>query len=209
MKTLNDFFNKELLLERIKECEGLIDIEEYDNHIEAYDEQEDMFLSFHHKIDYNNLFDFGSLQVDKNKFFDMLDCLEKILFLMPKKIYFISNEEELDKLIREEYDTQSMDLNSVLGINWLCDSVIVINVYQCRLVAKEMSNDTETSFINEFNEVIWTTLIHELRHMVCDLGVIIPEELIPIEEASEENVENYGNTCFWDNIYYKDYICFK
>lgn len=149
------------------------------------------------------------LFIDKNKFFDILDnCLEKILFLMPKKIYFISNGEELDEL-REEYISQSMDINDVLGINWLYDSVIVINAYQCRILAKELSDDTESSFITEFNEALWTTLIHELRHMVCDLGVIIPEELIPISEASEENVENYGNACFWDNIYYKDYLCFS
>lgn len=209
MNNLNDFFNKELLMKRIRCCEGLTDIEEYDNHIEAYDEEEDIFLSFHYKIDYNNLFDFGSLQVDKKQFFDILDeCLEKILFLMPNKIYFISNEKELDKLT-EEYDTQSMDFNNTLGINWLCDSVIVINVYQCRIVAKEIAYKTNTPFINTFNEALWTTLIHELRHMMCDLGIIIPEELVPVSEGAEEKVEEYGNECFWNSIYYKNYHCFS
>lgn len=45
--------------------------------------------------------------------------------------------------------------------------------------------------------------------MVCDLGIIIPEEIIPVCECAEEKVEDYGNNCFWDCIYYEDYKCFK
>lgn len=93
MFKVNDLFKKDLLMERIEDCEGLIEITDYDNYIEAYDEQEDMYLYFHYDVDYNNLFDFGTLKVDKEKFFNIVkNCLDKTLFLMPNKIYFISTE---------------------------------------------------------------------------------------------------------------------
>lgn len=206
---IKDFLNKYFLLERIKDCEGLSEIEEHDDFIEAYDEYQDMYLHFHHNINYENLFDFGSLQVDKEKFFNILkNCLEDILFLIPQKIYFISNEEELDNLLSSDDYMQSMDIDRHLGINWLCDSTIVINVALCRKEAQNISNHFGDSFEDEFNEVVWTTLIHELRHMVCDLGVIIPDEIIPVSEGSQEQVENYGNNCFWNSIVYEDYKCF-
>ena len=209
MCKLNDFFNKEFLLDRVKNCEGLSEVEVYDNYVEAFDEINDMYLHFHYKINYDELFDFGSLKVDKEKFFNVLkNSVEDILFLIPQKIYFISTEEELDTLIEEEYCTQDMDFNNTLGINWLYDSVIVINVNQCRVVSEEIANSIGQSFLSVFNEAVWTTLIHELRHMVCDLGVIIPDELIPISEGAEEKVEDYGNNYFWDSIVYTDYICF-
>lgn len=209
MIELKDLFEKDFLLEIIKDCEGLKDIIEHENYFEVYDE-EDMFLNFHHKVDYDDLFDFGSLKVDKDKFLKMLnDNIEKTLFLMPKKIYFISTKEELNLLTsKEEYESQSMDFKNVLGVNWTYDSTIVINVSQCRIVAKEISQVTKSPFDDVFNEAIWTTLIHELRHMICDLAVIIPEEIIPISECSEEKVEIYGNNCFWNKIVYEDYKCF-
>lgn len=206
---LEDLFKKDLLMDLVKNCEGLVEVSDEGKYIEAYDEQEGMYLHFHYDIDYDTLFDFGSLKVDKEKFFNVVkNNICKELFLMPDKIYFISNEEELDKLL-DEYETHSMDINNMLGINWSCDSVIVINIHQCRIVANEIAGNTKTSFNEIFNEAVWTTLIHELRHMICDLGLIIPDELIPISECEEEKVESYGNSYFWDNIYYEDYECFE
>lgn len=207
---MKNFLNKDFLLERIKDCEGLSEIEEHDNFIEAYDEYEDMYLRFHYNINYENLFDFGSLQVDKEKFFNILkNSLEDILFLMPQKIYFISNEEELDNLLSsDDYFAQSMDMEKVLGINWFCDSTIVINIALCRKLAQEEANELWENFDDLFNEIVWTTLVHELRHMACDLGAIIPYELIPFEEGSEENVEKYALNCFNNSIIYEDYKCF-
>lgn len=204
-----DFFNKEFLLKRVQDCEGLSEIEEFDDYIEAYDEYEDMYLRFTHNINFDRLFHFGSFKVDKNKFYNLLKCLDEILFLMPQDVYFISNEEELDNLLKmERYKCQSMNFKNTLGINWVLDSTIVINVHACRKSAEGISRDFGDNFEDCFNEAVWTTLIHELRHMVCDLGIIIPEEIIPSLEAKEENVEDYCNSQFWDSLYYKDFICF-
>ena len=207
---LKDFSNKDFLLERINDCEGLSEIEEYSDYIEAYDEQEDMYLHFHHNIDFDNLFDFGSFKVNKEKFFNILkNSLDDILFLMPDKIYFISNEDELDELLNsDDYCTQGMDIENCLGINWFCDSTIVINIALCRKLAQEESSKYNEYFEDIFSEIVWTTLVHELRHMVCDLGVIIPDELIAISEGSEDNVERYTNNCFHNSIIYDDYKCF-
>ena len=207
---LKDFFNKDFLIEKLNDCEGVSEVEDCGNYIEAYDEDEDMYLHFHHNINFNELFDFGSLKVDKQKFFNVLkNSIEDILFLMPKKVYFISNEKELDDLLNiEEYQCQGMDMEKALGINWFCDSTIVINIELCRKLAEEDAEKYLGNFQQIFNEIVWVTLIHELRHMVCDLGVIIPYELIPFEEGSEENVEKYALDCFYKSIIYDDYMCF-
>ena len=129
--------------------------------------------------------------------------------LMPDKIYFISNEDELDELLNsDDYCTQGMDIENCLGINWFCDSTIVINIALCRKLAQEESSKYNEYFEDIFSEIVWTTLVHELRHMVCDLGVIIPDELIAISEGSEDNVERYTNNCFHNSIIYDDYKCF-
>ena len=57
-------------------------------------------------------------------------------------------------------------------------------------------------------KIIWTTLVHELRHLVCDLGAIILYKLIPFEKGSEENVEKYALNCFNNSVIYEDYKCF-
>lgn len=212
MCNLDNFLNRDFLFKKISNCRRLNEIEDCNGYIKAYDEQLGTYLHFHYNPNFDDIFDFGSTKVDKNKFFKILkNSLEEILFLMPQKIYFISTSEELERLLDvEEYSCQHMDYENNLGINWTLNSTIVININLCRAVAKEASEINGDNIEEIFNECVWTTLIHELRHMVCNLGFIIPESLISISEDKEENVERYANDCFWDSIVHKeDYICFN
>lgn len=55
------------------------------------------------KIDYESLFDFRKVKVDKEKFFNLVKShLDPLLFLMPKKIHFVTSEDEFDEIIEEE-----------------------------------------------------------------------------------------------------------
>lgn len=208
---LFNVMNKDLVLNSVINCEGLTEVSTKNGYVYAYDVKEDIELHFNYEVNFNNLFDFGSLKIDKELFFKVIENnLDENLFLMPQKIFFISSEEELYNLLsRTEYELQGMDFNKNLGINWSYDSTIVINIYKCKEVAKELVAKLNSTLDDVFNEILWITLIHELRHMLCDLGFIISEEIIPKEEISEENVEKYGFNCFWNNIYYDDYKCFK
>lgn len=206
------YSNKKEMLKMIEDCEDLSDIQIEEDYIFAYDNREGMDLYFHYinGINYNELFNFGSLNVDKNKFYKILnENIDNLLFLMPRKIFFISSDEELENLLNnEDYVDSEFDIENYLGQNWSCHSTIIINVKLSRELSKEKNNFGESSKI-VLNEIIWTTLIHELRHMVCDLGLIVSEELIPISDGSEDTVEEYGRNVFWNNIIYHDYLCFN
>lgn len=209
----NDLYcDKKELLKMIEDCEDLSDIKIEEDAIFAYDNKEGMDLYFHYinSINYDELFDFGSFDLDKNKFYKILNKnIDNILFLMPKKIFFISSDEELENLLNnEDYIDMDFDIENYLGQNWSYHSTIIINVKLSRELSKEKKIFGESSKI-VLNEIIWTTLIHELRHMVCDLGLIVPEELIPISEGAEDAVEEYGCNVFWNNVIYNDYLCFN
>lgn len=205
------YSDKKELLKMIESCEDLSDIQAGKDSIFAYDNREGMDLYFHYidNIDYDQLFDFGSLNVDKHKFYKILnENIDKLLFLMPEKIFFISSEEELESILNEEeYCDEDFDMENHLGKNWSYSSTIIINVKLSKELSEEEGLLDSSKIV--LNEIIWTTLIHELRHMVCDLGLIVPEELIPISEGEEDAVEAYGCNVFWDNIVYEDYICFN
>lgn len=207
----NCILSKKEIIERVRNCAGLIDIKEDEKHIYAYDEQEKKhcYFRFLENINFEEIFKFGVQEVDKERFFNILKTLDLRLFLMPEKIYFINNEEEYSKLV-EEYPSQFMDLENAVGINWYEDNIIVINVLLIRKLTKELIEENpHFSYEKELNIGIWQTLIHELRHMLCDSAVIIYDNEVPIEEADEKKVEEYCREIFEDKVRKMDYICFK
>lgn len=90
------------------------------------------------------------------------------------------------------------------------ESAIIINVSLCEKTSREINNQYKLDGLSdEINRAIWTTVIHELRHMECDQGYIISEDLIPISESLEDKVENYCNEAFEKKLQYLDFICFS
>lgn len=204
---------KEEIIRRVNDCDGLVDIEGNEKYIYAYDKQEDMqlYFKFLEDIDFDSLFDFGTQKVDKEAFYKVIrEYIDMNLFIMPEKIYLINNEEELDNLL-EEFPCQGMNMDGTVGINWVEDSVIVINVCLIKkLVNEDIEQYPSINFKEEFNRAMWETLIHELRHMACDIGLIITEDEMPIEEGSEDCVEEYCRKIFETHIEgTKDYMCFS
>lgn len=200
----NNFLDFNFIKEIVKNYEGLESFSEEENYIYAYDSQEDRELYFHdlNKLNYDKIFDFNSLIVNKEKFYKILDeNVDKLLFLMINKVLFISSQEELDKYLDiEEYELQSFDIDNYLGISWLDNSTVVVNCKLAKEICKEDCQDNDFLYKQLYDECIWTTLLHELRHLECDLGVIIPEEIIPLEESDEDNVEEYGSNCYYNDI---------
>ena len=207
------YLSKEEIIKRVYDCENLTEVEEQEEYVSAYDEDEGRYLYFHYldNINYDGLFNFGTLKVNKEKFYKILkEVIDPILFLMPEKIFFVSSEKELDDLMdSDEYCSHYMDMNNALGINWSFDNAIVINVKLAKELAKEEEKKFMCNYDTLLNEILWTTLIHELRHMICDNGLIVYDNEIPISEGEEDKVEEYCNNIFDNEIVFKDFIVFE
>ena len=197
------------IFERIKETKGFKILDKTDKKIEVYDSEEDKFLTYRNLESFNllGLFSFSTLSVNKRKFLKLLNLLDKNLFMKIKKIYLINNEDDLDKVLTE-YPCQYFDIESMLGINFYEEDVILINSYLAEKLAWEDTALLSISFHEAFNIIIWETLIHELRHNLVE-NPIITEEEIPIEENAEDKVEKYCLRVFDNVIEKQNCICFS
>lgn len=182
---------------RILGVESFEDIEITENIISVYDSLENRFLEFKNLETLNpmDLFEFNSLRVNEAKFINILNQLDKNMFMLVNKIIFINSKEEADALA-VEYESQPFDIENMVGVNFYDDNVIVINAYLLKKSAEEIA-DYIFSFDEEFSWGLITTLIHELRHNIT-YNPIITEEEIPLEEGSEEAVESYCIKTFND-----------
>lgn len=200
------------IIKRVYDCENLEDIEQTDKYIYAYDNQEgkDIYFKFLEDINFEDLFDFGSQEVDKEKFFNLLrSSLDNNLFIIPNKLYFINNQEELDNIL-DKFKNDSFDIENMVGMNLYFENCIFINMYLIKkLTLEECDMYKDIDYEEELNISTWQTIIHELRHMLCDSCIIISEEEVPIAEGAEDKVEEYCINTFEENIENLNFCCFK
>jgi hypothetical protein len=207
-----NLLTKEEIKRLVFQTEGFEIQQETERGIEVYDTEEDRFLNYKYleEIRLEEMFQFNSLKVDKEKFFRVFrDCVDLNMLMIIDKVVFISKEEELEELL-DEFPSQSMDIKENVGIHFYMDNVVVVNA---KLIHELVNQDVQScdyyvDFLEEFNRGIWETLIHELRHSITS-NPIIPEEYIPLEEGSEEKVEEYCRRVFEEKVEkHPDYLCF-
>lgn len=82
--------NYEEITKRVNLTSGFIDIRQEANKVSLYDEIEDKFITFKNlkAINYLDLFDFSSIQVDSRKFLKIINLLDKKLFMKVKRFIF-------------------------------------------------------------------------------------------------------------------------
>ena len=69
---------------------------------------------------------------------------------------------------------------------------IIINLKNIEKVSKELNYDKYQE--NKETQIgLFSTLFHELRHLMLDTNIFLPETIYSAELASEENVEDFGN----------------
>lgn len=182
--------------------------------IEVYDKEEDKFFNYRflEELDFEDVFQFNSLPVDKERFYRVFkECVDVNMLMIVDKVVFINSEEEYDALI-EEYPEQSIDMEKAVGINFYMDNVVVINVKRIKeLVDEEMVNfhSFTLSYHEELAMGIWQTLVHELRHNITANPIIL-EDMIPTEEGEEDMVEEYCRKIYEEKIgRHPDYLCFE
>ena len=206
-----NYIGYEEMKERILSTEGFDSIEVTDNTISLYDAKDNRFLNYRNldTVNLREVFNFNSFDLDKDKFFNIVNLLDKNMFMIVDEIVFINSEKELDVLL-EKYDTQYMDIEKAIGINFFNDNVIVINSYLLKKIVHEDCEDDDCLCPKEeLSRGIWQTLIHELRHNIV-ANPIITEDEIAIEEADEDLIEEYCISIYEDIICkYEDRYCFN
>lgn len=197
------------VIKRIQHTKGFEIIEQYKDNIKIYDEIENKFLTYRNLLNFNplSLFYFFSLNVDKEKFINIINLLDRRFFLKIERVYFINNKKELDFLLNE-FPSQYIDMEKHIGVNFYNDNVIVINTYLIKKLAWEDMCLFQVPFLKTFNQIIWKTLIHELRHDLVENPIITDKE-IPLSENCEEKVERYCLEVFNKIVKPRDYICFS
>ncbi len=204
-------FSKDDIRQLVAGVEGTEIIDETDQGIDIYDNEEERFLTYHYleDLDVESLFIFNSLGFDKEKFFKVVrDCFDLDMFMIIKKIVFVNSDAEGTALL-SDYPSQSMDFSKTVGTYFYKDCVIVVNAMLIkRLVEGEFYDDGITIPEDEFTQGLWETLIHELRHSIVS-NPIVPVEHISVKEGDEDRIEEYCRNVFNTKIrLHPDYMCF-
>ena len=119
-------------------------------------------------------------------------------------------EDEQRKRLYEEYsDEYANEIGEgVLGQLWFERNTAVINMGEVVRAADEVAAqntdlvdiDPFFSFENHVQTGFLTTVLHELRHLQMDTNIFLPEDMYPLELASEESVEEYCREAFETHV---------
>lgn len=137
-----------------------------------------------------------------NALLDMFVDIDSNMFTNLRHILFVTeHDDDLDE-ITAFMDVEACEVCSYfdyLGMFWYAESTIVINVECIAAAVKELTAECEplygdasrTFAAQEFIIGLYTTMIHELRHLALK-NPYLDEEEYPCELASEENVESWA-----------------
>ena len=144
--------------------------------------------------------------IDINIITSYIFSLDKNLFTTLEHLCFMWDEEDYDWLFDEtgdEYAKFIMD-DEVVGRMWNERNICIIDVKNIFKTTYKMMSEDEDSFLGrqyffeDINNGIMMTAIHELRHLMLDTNIILPEDIYPLELSSEDAVEGFCRDA-WDN----------
>lgn len=200
-----DYMDRSVLRKDVEESYEIEVLEENSSHILAYDESWGREVQFNYldTLDVNNLFEFNSLKIKKEKFFSLVNLLDKTLFMTVKKIVFLNNKKEYNKLVKELDNYEFMDdLQKELGKHLFYESVVIVNMMAIKKTIKDMIKESDY-YINEWEEIhiaLFTTLIHELRHSYQANPLYEEEFSLLSRDGIEDDAEDYCRRIFEDVI---------
>lgn len=197
-----NLFDRKALKEELENSYEIEIAHEGEYQIEVVDDYWGRVVYFNYLdiLDIEKLFEFNSLKIDKERFFEKLQKLDKEIFMTIKEIIFINTEEEYDMLYRElEYEY--IDMDNCTGVFLFSDSIIVINMMAIRKIAEELCEPYfGAGEIEDINTNIYITLIHELRHAHHENPLFENEFESLTSEEKESDAENYALTEFEEKI---------
>ncbi|MDK2906521.1 MAG: hypothetical protein PWQ37_2803 [Candidatus Petromonas sp.] len=184
-------YNKANLIKQIKESWGIEVWDIKEEYIETFDKywSRIVIFRFPDKLNFEEMFQFNSLDIDKKKFFKILQKLDPNLFMTVNQIVIINNKEEYVDLIV---------------------SYIIIYMEAIKKVVKEECEIWPYSSERaELNRAFWQTLLHELRHSMQENPLFENEFETMNREEKEREAEDYCRRVFQDIIIQNDYYVIR
>lgn len=125
--------------------------------------------------------------------------LTKDYFTTLSKVYFVYKYNDIKKIAKDLYDDEhndvAFDYDSFFydqcGLMFWEHNCVFINLKVIEKISKEVFPENPKS---EIVRGIWSTVFHEFRHLLLNSNIFSSLEDYPKEEASEENVEDFGNS---------------
>lgn len=118
-------------------------------------------------------------------------------FMTLNRIFISGNESDYEKiediLDAEGYGVDSYNNQCGVMLNYYNSVVINVNVIQA--VSKEVFPEEYfgKKYESETVRGFWSTAFHEIRHLMLDTNIFLPEEVYPINLSEEKEVESFGN----------------
>ena len=180
------------------------DIEVYEEEafIQCLDGMNCYNLNLFPQIDKEALFNFKSLKLDKEKFFNLLSKLDEDILRAVECVTFINSEEELcDYMDEISYYQDAMDIEDELGKYLGTYRIVMVNMVAIKKFANENAIDCDDEK-RLMNIGIWTSLLHELRHSIQEHPYFYH---VNFDEDEEFDAEKYARKAFRDILENEDY----
>lgn len=194
------YMSAAMIRERIADCEGLSKkVTETPDGIRVWDRTARRWLSFRpaDTLDVADVFEFGSLPVDRENFLTAVRCcLAPWELALVAKVIFVNSMEER-RAVAARFPHQTINWRA-LGTHLFEDNVVLVNVMNIKTaVIEEMEEDILltgyplASPADEMHRGIWETVVHEIRHNCVENPLIYDNEL-PLAENLEDAIEHYA-----------------
>ena len=119
--------------------------------------------------------------------------VERELFTTLDALFFVFNEEGLDEVFDytgDEYALECIDMDEDIGLMWYEKNIIVINVGLIQKSSEDLADEFRSAASHASDGIVMT-IVHELRHLMLETNVLLPEEKYPDYEVTEAAVEEY------------------
>lgn len=183
------------------------------NGIEVYDIDRGSYIDYHfeNEINFDKIFEFGELlkYIEKDKFYSILSKLDRRMFNTINKVYFLSNDEEINKYNNPDREF-TLDIRRVFAMYSYNYNIAAINIIKLVKFVEDslLINRHDKEFNSVFNYQIFISLIHELRHAMYYNNIINKNNELSNEE---DVVERFAKDEFYNKIeiHNYDYKCIK
>lgn len=211
----NIFNDRERLIKEVSESWKIEVLEIDEKQIKTFDEHwlRDVNFRFSDALIFDELFEFNSLEVDKEKFYGILKKLDPNLFMVIEKVIIINNKDEYLKLV-DKHGGFSLS-NEYPGINVMGEFVFTESyiILYMEAIRKVVEDECEIwPYYNkkaELNRAFWLTLLHELRHTMQENPLYENEYESMTREEKERDAEDYCREVFNDIIMHYNYYVIK
>ena len=222
--------DKQIILNSLKELEDIVILHEEAESISLFDEANGKELTYYFNEyvtpknlakrvyvsrlipeNYKGIFDKGRI-VDA-----LLNKIDRNCLLTMNALFIIHDnegdeedfEDNKDRIALMEHvggDEYASEVGlGNIGVTWWEKNICIINA--ARIIATSQDTceelDGNDYYVQKETEIgMWTTIIHELRHLLLDTNIILPEDEYPVELAVEEAVEEYCRA-YYEGVFLK------